>query len=60
MERPPAPNTGNAKTDQKYQQQHRKLQQKQDQERQKLQQQPEKEHQQVAKQNANGGKEATD
>lgn len=56
MERPPAPNTGNAKTDQKHQQQHRKLQQKQDQERQKLQQQREKEHQQIAKQNANEAK----
>jgi hypothetical protein len=56
MERPPAPNTGNAKTDQKYQQQQQKLQQKQDQERQKLQQQQEKEHQQIAKQNANEAK----
>ncbi len=53
MERPPAPNTGNAKTDQKYQQQQQKLQQKQAQERQKLQQQQDKEHQQLAKQNAN-------
>ena len=53
MERPAAPNTGNAKLDQKYQQQQQKLQQKQDQERQKLQGQQEKEHQQLAKQNAN-------
>ncbi len=53
MERPAAPNSGNAKTDQKYQQQQEKLQQKQTQERQKLQQQQDKEHQQLAKQNAN-------
>jgi hypothetical protein len=53
MERPAAPNTGNAKTDQKYQQQQQQLQQKQDQERQRLQQQQEKEHQQLANQNAN-------
>lgn len=53
IQRPAAPNTGNAKTDQKYQQQQQKLEQKQGQERQKLQQQQEKEHQQLAKQNAN-------
>jgi hypothetical protein len=53
MDRTPAPNTGNAKTDQKYQQQQQKLQQKQDQERQKLQQQQEKDHQKLAQQNAN-------
>jgi hypothetical protein len=52
MERPAAPNTGNAKTDQRYQQQQQKLQQKQDQERQKLQQQQEKDHQRLAQQNA--------
>jgi hypothetical protein len=52
MERRPAPNTGNAKLDQKYQQQQQKLQQKQEQQRQKLQQQQEKEHQQLARQNA--------
>jgi hypothetical protein len=52
MERPAAPNTGNAKNDQKYQQQQQKLQRKQDQERQKLQQQQEKDHQRLAKQNA--------
>jgi hypothetical protein len=56
MERPAAPNTGNAKADQKYQQQQQKLQQKQDQERQKLQQQQEQEHQQLAKQNASEAK----
>lgn len=53
MERPAAPNTGNAKRDQKYQQQQQKLEQKQTQERQKLQAQQDKEHQQLAKQNAN-------
>jgi hypothetical protein len=55
-ERPAAPNTGNAETDKKYQQQQQKLQQKQGQERQKLQQQQDKEHQQLAKQNANDAK----
>jgi WXXGXW repeat (2 copies) len=53
MERPAPPNTGDAKTDQKYQQQQQKLQQKQEQERQKLQQQQDKEHQRLAQQNAN-------
>jgi hypothetical protein len=47
-----APNTGNAKQDQKYQQQQDKLVAKQNQDRQKLQQQQDKEHQQLAKQNA--------
>jgi WXXGXW repeat (2 copies) len=47
-----APNTGNPKQDQKYQQQQEKLYSKQNQERQKLQQQQEKEHQQMQKQNA--------
>lgn len=53
MERPAAPNTGNAKLDQRYQQQQQKLQQKQDQERQKLQQRQESDHQRLAQQNAN-------
>jgi hypothetical protein len=53
MERPAAPNTGNANLDKKYQQQQQKLQQQQDKERQKLQQQQDKEHQQLTKQNAN-------
>jgi hypothetical protein len=43
--------SGNAATDQKYQQQQEKLASKQNQEHQKLQQQQEKEHQQVAKKN---------
>jgi len=49
-ERPTAPTTGNAKQDQKYQQQQEKLYSKQQQERQKLQAQQDKEHQQVQKQ----------
>lgn len=52
MERPSAPNTGNAKLDKKYQQQQQKLEQQQEKQRQKLQQQQEKEHQQMARQNA--------
>jgi len=53
MERPAAPNTGNAKTDQKYQQQQEKLQAKQNQERQKLQQKQDQEHQKLTQQKAN-------
>jgi|SRR5208282_2227668 len=56
VERPAAPNTGNPKQDQKYQQQQDKLIAKQNQEREKLQQDQEKEHQQQAKQNANQAK----
>src|SRR6202521_4321782 len=52
-ERPAAPNTGNAKLDQKYQQQQSKLYQKQEQDHQKLQQKQEQEHQQLAQKNAN-------
>jgi hypothetical protein len=51
-ERPPAPNTGNAQLDQKYQQQQDQLRAKQDQERQKLQQQQDQEHQRLAQQKA--------
>lgn len=51
-ERMPAPNTGDAKRDQKYQQQQDKLYNKQQQDHQKLQQQQEKEHQQLEKRNA--------
>ncbi len=54
--RPSAPNTGDAKRDQKYQQQQEKMIAKQNQERDKLQQQQEREHQQLAKQNANEAK----
>jgi hypothetical protein len=52
-ERPAPLNTGNAKRDQKYQQQQDKLYQKQEQDHQKLQQKQEQEHQQLAKKNAN-------
>jgi hypothetical protein len=52
-ERPAAPNTGNAKTDQKYQQQQDKLYAKQQQDHQKLAQKQEQEHQRLAQQNAN-------
>jgi len=47
-----APNTGNPKTDQKYQQQQEKLYSKQQQEHQKLQQKQDQEHQKLAKQQA--------
>jgi hypothetical protein len=47
--RPAAPQTGNPKLDQKYQQQQDKLVAKQTQDRQKLQQQQDREHQQQAK-----------
>jgi hypothetical protein len=52
IEHPAAPNTGDAKRDQKYQQQQQKLVDKQNQERQKLQAKQDKEHAQLAKQNA--------
>ena len=50
--RPAAPNTGDAKRDQKMQQQQEKLQAKQDQERQKLQQRQEREDQQLQQRKA--------
>lgn len=53
MNRPNPANTGNAKADQKYQQQQQRLQQKQDQERQKLQQRQDQEHQKLTRSNAN-------
>jgi len=53
IERPGAPNTGNPKLDQKYQQQQEKMIAKQNQEREKLQQKQEQEHQRIAQQNAN-------
>ncbi|HLZ92681.1 MAG TPA: hypothetical protein VKQ28_13280 [Candidatus Acidoferrum sp.] len=46
------PNTGNPKTDQKYQKEQEKVYQKQEQERQKLQQKQDQEHQRVAQQRA--------
>jgi WXXGXW repeat (2 copies) len=54
--RPPAPNTGNPKTDQKYQQQQDKLYTKQDQDHQKLQQKQEQDHQRLAQRNADAAK----
>jgi hypothetical protein len=51
-ERPTAPNTGNAKLDQKYQKQQQKLADQQAKERQKLQAQQDREHQQLAQRNA--------
>jgi len=48
----PAPNTGNPKLDQKYQQQQEKLRAKQEQEHQKLQQKQDQEHQKLMKQQA--------
>jgi WXXGXW repeat (2 copies) len=51
--RPAAPNTGNAKLDQKYQQQQEKLYAKQQQEHQRLQQKQEQDHQRMAQQQAN-------
>ncbi|HEX3819407.1 MAG TPA: hypothetical protein VHW45_03710 [Candidatus Sulfotelmatobacter sp.] len=50
LEHPAAPNTGNAKLDQKYQKQQDKLFSQQQKERQKVQQQQEREDQKVAKQ----------
>jgi WXXGXW repeat (2 copies) len=55
-ERPAPPNTGDAKKDQKYQQQQQKLTTKQDQERQKLQQQQDKDHRRLEQQKANDAK----
>jgi len=57
-EHPAAPNTGDAKTDKKYQEQQDKLAAKQDQERQKLQAKQDKEHEQMAKRNADAAKNA--
>jgi len=51
-ERRPAPNTGNAKLDQKYQKQQEKLSVQQDRERQKLQQKQDQEHQRYTQQKA--------
>jgi WXXGXW repeat (2 copies) len=60
MEKMPAPNTGDANLDKKYQQQQDKLQQKQEQERQKVQAQQEKEDQRMAKQNDDARKQQTE
>ena len=53
MDRPTAPNTGNAKLDQKYQKQQQKLMDQQNKEREKLQKQQDKEHAQMSRQQAN-------
>ncbi|HVI09277.1 MAG TPA: hypothetical protein VND65_13395 [Candidatus Binatia bacterium] len=53
LERPAAPNTGNAAQDKKYQQQQEKLYNKQNQQRQQLQQRQEQEHQRATQQNYN-------
>jgi len=56
MTRPSAPNTGNPKQDQKYQQQQEKQFAKQQQERDKLQRRQEQQHQRLAQQNASEAK----
>jgi WXXGXW repeat (2 copies) len=53
VDRPPAPNTGNPKLDQKYQQQQQQVLAKQDQQRQQLATKQEADHQRLAQQNAN-------
>lgn len=52
VERRPAPNTGNAKQDQKYQKQQDKMYAQQDRERQKLQQKQDQQHQQYTQRKA--------
>jgi hypothetical protein len=52
-QRGPAPNTGNVKRDQKYQQQQEKLYAQQERDRQKLQQKQDQQHQQYMQQKAN-------
>jgi WXXGXW repeat (2 copies) len=51
IERPAAPNTGNAKLDKKYEKQQQKLVKQQNKERQKLEKQQEKDHQELAQRN---------
>ena len=51
-ERPGAPNTGNPKLDQKYQQQQEKLAARQNRDHQQLEQKQERDHQRIARQNA--------
>lgn len=55
-EHPPAPNTGNPKLDQKYQQQQQKLAQQQESQRQKLQAKQDADHAKAAKQQADANK----
>lgn len=56
LSRQAAPNTGNPKFDQKYQQQQEKLASKQEQDRQKLQAKQDQDHQRMAKQQASADK----
>jgi hypothetical protein len=56
VERPSAPNTGDAKLDQKHQKEQEKLSAQQDKERQQLQQKQDQEHQQLAQQKADAAK----
>jgi hypothetical protein len=56
IEHSAAPNTGDAKVDQKYQKQQEKLNAQQDKERQQLQQKQDQEHQQAAQQKADAAK----
>ena len=56
LSRPAAPNTGNPKLDQKYQQQQERLAAKQEQDRQKLEGKQDQEHQRMAKQQASAAK----
>jgi hypothetical protein len=51
-QRPPAPNTGNVKQDQKFQQQQEKLSAQQDRDRQRLQQKQDQDHARITKQQA--------
>jgi hypothetical protein len=60
LEKPAAPNTGNAKLDQKYQKEQDKQYSQQQKARQKLQQQQEKEDQKIAKQNNDAMKQQTE
>jgi YXWGXW repeat-containing protein len=56
VERPAKPNTGDAKVDQKYQQQQDKLRARQEQDRQNLQRKQDAEHEQLARQKADEAK----
>jgi hypothetical protein len=56
VDRPPAPNTGDAKADQKYQKQQQKLEAQQEKERQQLQQKQDQEHQRLEQQKADAAK----
>jgi hypothetical protein len=55
-QRPPSPNTGNPKVDQKYQQQQEKMYAKQEQDRQRLQQKQEQDHERLLQQRTEDAK----